>query len=335
MSKKKRFKIILWALVGFLFWWAWHDISLHQVWDALSRLSPLSLGMLLFINGAILLLFSSRWWLIVRALGHEIPYLVLAKYRLASFGLSYFTPGPQFGGEPLQVYFLHQNHHVPTETALASVSLDKLLEMLANFTFLSLAIMIVGWEGLFFQEVTGMVAGFSAGMVILLLSYALALWTEKTPLARIFGWIPPNKRWQASLSMFRQMLIDAESQIGAFCHQQPRILLQSSFLSGLIWISLLGEYVLALHLLGLETSLVNVLAIIVFARLAFLTPLPGGLGALEAGQVMAMQSLGFDPVFGISMSLFIRVRDTVFALFGLWIGSAGSRKMDFMEKKYV
>jgi hypothetical protein len=335
MRKKKVFALILWMLVGLLFWWAWRDISLPQVWDALSRLSPLSLGTLLLVNGAIVLLFSSRWWLIVRALGYKVPFLALAKYRLASFGLGYFTPGPQFGGEPLQVYFLHKKHRVPTETALASVSLDKLLEMLANFTFLSLAILIVVWKGLFFQEMTGMVVGFSAGMAILLLIYIFALWMGKTPLARIFGWIPPNERWQASLRAFRQMLLDAESQIGIFCRQQPRILFQSSLLSALKWISLLGEYALALRFLGLETSLVNVLAIVVFARLSFLTPLPGGLGALEAGQVMAMQSLGFDPVFGVSMSFFIRVRDTLFALFGLWIGSVGSRKKNFTEKNYV
>ncbi|MBT4459034.1 MAG: hypothetical protein HOC56_12240, partial [Anaerolineae bacterium] len=82
MRKKKVFALILWMLVGLLFWWAWRDISLPQVWDALSRLSPLSLGTLLLVNGAIVLLFSSRWWLIVRALGYKVPFLALAKYRL-------------------------------------------------------------------------------------------------------------------------------------------------------------------------------------------------------------------------------------------------------------
>ena len=126
---------------------------------------------------------------------------------------------------------------------------------------------------------------------------------------------------QASLPTFRQMLLGAEAQIGAFCRQQPRILFLSILLSGIIWAALFGEYALALRFLGLETNLVNALAMIIFARLAFLTPLPGGLGALEAGQVLAMQSLGFDPIFGVSISLFIRVRDTVFGLLGLWIGN--------------
>jgi uncharacterized protein (TIRG00374 family) len=322
MSKKRLFSFLLWAIVVLLFWWAWRDISLSEIAEALSHFTPFSIGILLFVNALIILLFSSRWWLIVRALGYRVPYFTLTKYRLASFGVSYFTPGPQFGGEPLQVYFLQARHQVPTETALASVSLDKILEMLANFTFLALGILIVVWQGLFFQEVSGMLIFVSAGMVGILLGYLVLLLIGKTPLAWTFGRFPLMKRDHASLSAIRQTLLDAESQIGAFCRQKPRTILISSFLSAIIWFALLGEYALALRFLGLDTSPLNVLAIIVFARLAFLTPLPSGLGALEAGQVFAMQSLGFDPVLGVSMSLFIRVRDSLFGLLGLWLGSA-------------
>jgi uncharacterized membrane protein YbhN (UPF0104 family) len=54
------------------------------------------------------------------------------------------------------------------------------------------------------------------------------------------------------------------------------------------------------------------------ARLAFLTPLPSGLGALEASQVLAMQALGLEPTFGISISLLIRLRDILFGMVGFW-----------------
>lgn len=319
MSKKRLIKLALWGGVALLFGWAWRDISLTELGNVLNRLTPLSLGILFLANAIIVLLFSSRWWLIVRALGYRVSYFPLAKYRLASFGVSYFTPGPQFGGEPLQVYFLHKNHGVSTEIALTSVSLDKLLEMLSNFTFLSIATLIVVWQGLFFQEMAGTVVGFTAGMIVLLLGYMIVLWMGQTPLAWMFGRLP-FKRNQASPSMIRQTLLDVESQIGSFCRKEPRTLLLSALLSALKWVSLFGEYALTLRFLGLKVSLVNALAIIVFARLAFLTPLPGGLGALEAGQVFAMQSLGFDPVFGVSMSLFIRVRDSLLGLLGLWLG---------------
>ena len=321
MTKKRIIAIALWLLVILLIWWAWRDLSLEALSATIQKLNLLSLAILFAINAVIILLFSSRWWLIVRALGQRVPYLVLAKYRLASFGVSYFTPGPQFGGEPLQVYLLKARHGIPTEIALASVSLDKILEMLANFTFLALGILMVVSQGVFFQEMAGLLILISAGMVGLLLGYLLALLIGKTPLAWSFGRLPLLRRDAPSLNKIRQILLDVESQIGEFCRQQPLLIFQASALSAIIWLALLGEYFLVLHFFGLETSLLNVLTIIIFARLAFLTPLPGGLGALEAGQVFAMQSLGFDPILGVSMSLFIRVRDSLFGLLGLWLGS--------------
>jgi glycosyltransferase 2 family protein len=320
-SKRLVVLSLLWLLVALLFWWAWREVSFAALIETLGRLDWSAWLILFIVNALILLLFSSRWWLIVSALGHSVPYLTLARYRLASFGVSYFTPGPQFGGEPLQVYILKTRHHIPTETALASVSLDKIIEMLANFAFLSLGILLVVWQGLFFQRVSGILIFFSAGTVALLLGYLLALLVGKTPLAWTFGRLPLFHRNQASLGAFRQTLLGAESQVGLFCRQKPLVIIQSSILSALIWLAMLAEYALALYFLGQETNLLNVLALIVFARLAFLMPLPGGLGALEAGQVFAMQSLGFDPVLGVGVSLLIRMRDSFFGLVGLWLGS--------------
>jgi glycosyltransferase 2 family protein len=321
MPKKRLTFFAIWLLVALLFWWAWRDVSFTALAETLGRPDWFAWLILFLVNAAILLLFSSRWWLIVSALGHPVPYLALARYRLASFGVSYFTPGPHFGGEPLQVYFLKTRHHVPTETALASVSLDKLFEMLASFTFLAFGIFFVVGQGLFFQQWAGMLMLASAGTAALLLGCLLALWMGKTPLAWTFGRLPLLKRNPAFLSAFRQTLLGAESQTGAFCRQKPRVIVLSSILSVIIWLAMLAEYALALRFLGLETNLLNVLALIVFARLAFLTPLPGGLGALEAGQVFAMQSLGFDPVLGVGISLLIRARDSFFGLAGLWLGS--------------
>ncbi len=324
MSKKITIPI-LWLLVILLFGWAWRDISLAALVNTFRQLSLASLLLLFIVNAGILLLFGSRWWLIVRALGHPVSYFALAAYRLSAFGVSYFTPGPQFGGEPLQVYLLKKRHDIPTEIGLASVSLDKILELLANFTFLMLGVLFIVSQGVFFQEIAGMLIFTSAGIVFFLLAYLVVMLLGKTPFKRLFILLPPLRRDAPRLNTIRQTLLDAESQIGAFCRQQPHVILQATMLSALIWLAMLGEYALVLHLFGIQTDVLSVLALIVFARLAFLTPLPGGLGALEAGQVYAMQMLGFNPLLGMSISLFVRVRDSFFGLLGLWLGSVYNR----------
>jgi uncharacterized membrane protein YbhN (UPF0104 family) len=80
-----------------------------------------------------------------------------------------------------------------------------------------------------------------------------------------------------------------------------------------------------LRFLGLHLSLPQVMLALTAARLAFLLPVPAGLGSLEAGQVLAMGLLGVNPAVAISLSLVIRARDLFFGGAGLWIGAVLSR----------
>ena len=73
--------------------------------------------------------------------------------------------------------------------------------------------------------------------------------------------------------------------------------------------------------LGLKLTALELTLVIVAGRLALLAPTPGALGALEASQILAMQSLGFEPAYGLSLALLIRARDIFFGLSGLLLGA--------------
>ena len=119
-----------------LLWWAFQQVPFELVWSALRQLNAIQIAIWLLVNIGLVILITGRWWLILRTLGYQLPYLALIRYRLASFAISYFTPGPQFGGEPIQVLALQQRHGIPGTTGTASVGLDKLFELIANFSFL-------------------------------------------------------------------------------------------------------------------------------------------------------------------------------------------------------
>jgi hypothetical protein len=98
--------------------------------ESLGNLKVESILVLGALNVLIFSLFSSRWWLILRAQGHPQPYLALSGYRLAAFGVTYFTPGTQLGGEPLQIYLLQRRGavgHTFTSGAGGAASLADLL----------------------------------------------------------------------------------------------------------------------------------------------------------------------------------------------------------------
>jgi uncharacterized membrane protein YbhN (UPF0104 family) len=85
------------------------------------------------------------------------------------------------------------------------------------------------------------------------------------------------------------------------------------------------EFGLMMQYLGIQFNLVQILIALTAARIAFLLPVPAGLGTLEAGQVMAMGLIGVSPAIGISLSLLIRARDILFGVAGLWLGGFYSR----------
>ena len=90
------------------------------------------------------------------------------------------------------------------------------------------------------------------------------------------------------------------------------------------WLLMVFEYWLALHFLGATLTPAQTIIALTAARVAILFPLPGGLGALEASQVLAMQLLGLEPAIGLSLSLLIRARDVTLGGIGLWWGGVKS-----------
>lgn len=321
LERLRRPQTLVWLALPPLLWWAVRRAPLGEIREALSGLGLPQLALLAAFNLFAMLFFSSRWWLIVRAQGYRPPYLALLGYRLAAFSISYFTPGTQFGGEPLQVYLLENRQRLPGAAALAAVSLDKLFELLANFTFLAAGISLTLQAGLFPGTSASLAVGWAGGLFLLPLSYLLALWSGRAPLTWLVARLPARLFDGRRLEQAPGLVASSERQVSALVRDKPLAILGVLLASASIWLLSLAEYWLALYLLGARLGPVEVIFALVAARIAFLTPLPGGLGALEASQVLAMQALGLSPALGISISLWIRARDLALGIAGLCLGA--------------
>lgn len=319
-SRRWHWVYLLWLLVPLLLWWALRDIRLAEIWATLQRLSWAQVGLLILLNVLTLLSFTAGWWIILRAQGYALPYLALVRYRLAAFGVSYFTLGPQMGGEPLQVLFLHQRHGVPGPVAAAAVALDKIFELLINFIFLMLGLLLMAhWQ---------ILPGLTDSMVLPLMALLLALpllawlgaWARWTPLT----WLAA--RWPARGPTHQrvfQAVRESETLIIEFCRTKPTSVLGVLLMALVSWGLILLEYWLSLAFLGLSFTWPQLVTALTLNRLAFLVPLPGGLGALESGQVLAMTTLGLDPALGVAQAVLIRARDVGLGLLGLaWASRA-------------
>lgn len=312
-------------LLAALLVWALQNAPLAEIWDSLKLLRPWQLGALLALNAVIFALITARWWLIVRAEARRVPFLPLVVYRLAVFGMSYFTPGPQVGGEPLQILYLKNAYGLTAVRATAAVIMDKLLEFLANFLFLAI--------GLFAVAGSGMLGGFAppawvaapVGLLLLWpLVHILLLYQRRHPLSALLKplhkFLTGRKKF-AGLETFLRLVIISEHLAALFCRRHIGALLAALGVSLLSWAVMLLEYHWMLTFLSADLTLTETLAALTVVRLSFLAPLPAGLGALEASQVFAATAFGLPAALGISLALLMRGRDMLLGGLGLLIAA--------------
>lgn len=320
--------LLLWGLAFLFLWLALRSLDWRAVRDVLSGLRFWQIAVLLLVNLLIVLLFGVRWWLILRAQGYPISFLLASAYRLAGFGVSYFTPGPQFGGEPLQVYLVVRRDNVPSPAAAASVVIDRLLELSSNFAFLAFGVAVLAGGGLLDSRSgpTGMVLALA--LLLMPLGYLFLLARGNRPLSRVI------KRLSGKMHRLvhaADWIDSAEAEAVAFIKVHRFTFFIAVLLSGVVWAALVFEYLLAVRFLGLELGFRQVVSVMTAARLAVLLPLPGGLGTLEAALVLVTQALGQGAAAGAGLSLLIRVRDILFGLSGLWLGRRMASSNFFTE----
>ena len=309
---------LFWLAALLLAWLALREVSLAAAAAALAELDGGRLAALAGLNLAILAVMNGRWWAILRAQGYAAGFWRLFAYRLGAFGVSFFTPGPHFGGEPFQVVMLARQEGVPRPTAAAAVALDKGLELGVSFSFLAAGIVMSLWQRLL-PEVTAAALPLALGLLALPMGFLGGAAGGKYPLSGLWRRLSPRlpRRGQARGAQIGAGLGKMEEAVGAFCRERPRTLAGVALLSTAGFLALMAEYWLTLHFLGLTLTPVETIMAFTAARLSLLVPTPGALGAVEAGQALALAALGHDPALAISFSLISRARDVGLAAVGV------------------
>ena len=324
--RKQLVRLLLWLAALLLLLLVLRSVPLADTWAALRGLTVRQILTLAAVNLLILGLLNARWWLLLRGQGHPVPFLPLFGYRLATFGVSYFTPGPHFGGEPLQVYLVEKEQQVPRATAVAAMTLDKSLELLVNFLFLLAGVTLIVQQRLL-SGTSGMAVLILVGILLLLpAAYLGAVSLGRSPLSgaaqRLSTWSVWQRRpgWHGRLSAAAEVLEGSEIAMARFMRGSPWALLLAFVVSLLSWLLMIGEFWLMTTFLGAPLTAVQLVTALTAARLAILLFLPGGLGVLEASQVVAFTLVGLNPAIGISVGLLIRARDVLLGALGLWWG---------------
>ena len=313
--------LAVYLLLGLLLYFALRHAPFAEIWTALKGLQISQIATLIVLNAIVIAAMTARWWIIVRAENPSISFFALIGYRLSVFGVSYFTLGPQVGGEALQVLYLQRNHGLTFARATSAVIMDKLLEFLVNFLLIGIGAWSIVRVGLFADN--GIRLPLSLiGLAVLLIwpiVHIILLYNGKYPISKILFSQPFIQQKNKTI----RLIVVAERMASAFCRKHIGALFLSLGASVLAMLGIVLEYYLMINFLGMQIDVVQIFAALTSMQIAFLIPLPGGLGALEASQVFALGAFGQTASAAISLTLLMRARDILNGGIGLLLAGRG------------
>lgn len=316
-------KFAIYPILFPLLYFALRNAPLPEIWNAVQQLRLWQIVSLIAINVWIYLLITLRWWIIVHAGNRTIPFFPMILIRIAVFGISYFTLGPQIGGEPLQVLYLQRKYGMTFTRATSTVIMDKLLEFLANFFLLALGLTAIVQAGILSTNA-------SKPLISLIPVAALLLWTVLHIALMMRGIYPVGAALRAAFSRFGnpkwlRFIVASERMAGLVCKRHPQALALAAGASLAAGVCMILEYVFITSFLGIHLQSWQTIAAWTTSWLAFLVPLPGGLGSLEASQVFTLGAFGISAALAIGVTFLMRARDLLVGGLGLILAGRGIR----------
>jgi uncharacterized protein (TIRG00374 family) len=327
MSKNVRkwlLRAVVLVVLALLLWWALRKAPLTEIWAAIRQLRLWQLLVILTLNGIFYVVATLRWWTIIRADNKQIPFFPLLGVRVSVFGVSYFTLGPQVGGEPLQILALQRRYGLTFTHATATVLMDKILEFLVDFFMLAIGLIAILRAGV----LTESGIQFSGDLVLLAFlilwppTHLILLYNRRYPLSGIIRRVPFIKKKSKPVRFLRA----AEKLAGRFCQRHPRRLLAAIGFSILGGAGMLLDYALMTSFLNIPLPFWKMTAGWMMGWISLLMPLPGGLGALEASQVFTLGKFGFSAATALSLTLLMRGRDMLIGGLGLLLAGMGATR---------
>lgn len=315
--------LMLWLSALALAAWTLWQLPLREIISGLRLLRWHDWVLWSAINVAILYIAVKRWQILGRAMDAQLSLVRLFRLRQAGGAVSFLTPGPHFGGEPLQLYWLHKHFRLSLHRAVAMLGLDRFMETGVNIAVLLAGVlMLLGTTLLPVGDWLQISAILTAVLLLMLMATTVVLrhpqWLAQhfRPLAQRWhnaGETGPNKNkgnteggWLALVNLMRS----------ALSHQRPRLWL-ALMLSLAGWVALVVELLVLMTLLGISPTWLEIVLVMVSMRLAMLLPVPGGIGTIEASVLWSFRLLGLPVSAAAGLIALIRLRDVVVLLIGL------------------
>ncbi|MBD3270248.1 flippase-like domain-containing protein [Candidatus Peregrinibacteria bacterium] len=331
MKIKKTFWFFLFLFIGLsLFIREIFNTGFENIFQALKDFSLLKFLIFVAISFVNFSLFSWRWQLVVKQIhkGKKIKPTAFFMDRMAGYAVSYVTPMAQLGGEPLRLMLI-QEEGVSRKTAISSTIIEKALELSTLILFISAGILITLIEPWLPLETKIPLAIVGAVMLFAVIWFYVTSYTQIGFLSSIFNLFKLNKFKR--LRKYCHKMNKFEKEMNAFYQNHTGTMNLLILISLITVVFILIEHFLVAYFLGVKLTFLETFLISTIPYIAYMLPVPAGLGALESGAALIFLILGVE-INAFAFIFIIRLRDFIFVSMGLVRGS--QKAFSIMKKEF-
>jgi len=300
-----------------------------EVISAFSNVTPKLLLAYLAVSFSIMFLFSVRWKYVMKALGHNLTLWESFGFRVIDYGLSYITPSGKAGGEPIRAALLARRG-IGFKEGLADVTTDKTIELTVSVCFFVLGLLILAIGHPLPLALRIFLVLFCTLLIFLIWKFYSRVMRGKTVFTALYRFLHLHK--VKFFAKYEQAVLDFEKPIIKFYNEKRKAFFVALCLSILSILFSMVEYKLLLLMLGINASLGVVFMVFSVVGIAFLVPVPMGLGSLEAFQAALFSVLKIGSASGIGLAMITRARDMLWVMVAIMLSLyIGAFKTVFRE----
>jgi uncharacterized protein (TIRG00374 family) len=286
-----RFGAYIWLtlVLSFTIWFGWRNQGeIQTIWRSLRAADPTWIAALVGLEVGILALSAVTYRSLLMRLGHTVGVSDLINVHLQRVVVGTVTP---VGGPPSMAIFVHalRQRGIRPADALLTVSIKSVI---GNFAFLILLVPV-----LFVQRPSMLLLLSTAGLIVLVLSMGLLLYTAlsgKKPPRWVLHRIP--RKGLRFLAEVRAHHIRLSSLL------RPFLYMLATKLGGVVMLFI------ALRAVGQAPDIqVPLMAYVVGMVFLLVAPVFQGIGVVEVSMAVALQHLGVPPAAAVSATLLTRV----------------------------
>jgi uncharacterized protein (TIRG00374 family) len=305
-----RLRIVFSVLGVVLFFWLVRQAGPQKILDTLDRLEPAWAAVYVPVFFLVAAGIALRWRMVLRAIGVSVPLSSLMSMWFAGVTVSSVTTGAKLGGDPLRAFLLAKRP-VPTGLAVASVIMDRAIELLANLSFAIFYCTLFATrdQNLGQQLLLGVVLG---GAVFLGTGAYLARRLARGDSLTHGRFAQVLERLGAS----PETLLDTEQALRTLLFERRAMLLRIVAWAMCVNALIFLEFTIAFRIFGASPGLPELAGAIMGVGLAHSLPIPGSLGALEGAQVAIFGLSGGAAGTAVVAAVVVRSRDLFRALPG-------------------